>query len=175
MSSFISDEKGMWHPAKERVPLKNLSGKTIEIEQTSTDGKKFKMSVPPGSDYIYEGPDRAAMFQWWEENGKPSAEKMKEMEGNVTFGEDFRTNNEFMEQYAKFRQMLGFNNVEEYLKFIGYDSAKSKERFLKNASVVTTHDAPARIAELQKLGGGTDQANPGKNLRYGGFGDMPAI
>lgn len=175
MSTFISDEKGIWHPAKERVPLKNLSGKTIEIEQTASDGKKFKMSVPPGADYIYEGPDRAAMFQWWEENGKPSAEKMKEMQGNVTFGEDFRTNTEFMEQYAKFRQMFGFENVEAYLKYLGYDSVKMHERFVKNASVVNIHDAPARLNEVQRIGGGTDVANPGKNLRYGGFGDMPAV
>jgi hypothetical protein len=175
MSTFISDERGVWHPAKERVPLKNTSGKPIEIEQTATDGKKYKMTVPPGSDYIYEGPDRSAMFQWWEENGKPSAEKMKEMEGNVTFGSDFRTNSEFMEQYAKFRQMFGFKDVEDYLKYLGYDSKKSHEKFLEKASVVTTHDAPARLSEVQKLGGGTDHANPGKNLRYGGFGDMPAV
>lgn len=175
MSTYIADERGVWHPAKERVALKNLSNKAIEVEQTSTDGKKFKQSIPPGSDYIYEGPDRAAMFQWWEENGKPSAEKMKEMEGHVTFGQDFRTNSEFMEQYSKFRQMFGFSDVEAYLKYLGYDSVKTHAKFLQNASVITTHDAPSRIEEIQKLGGGTDHANPGKNLRYGGFGDMPSV
>lgn len=175
MSSWISDERGFLHPAKERVPLKNLSGKVIEIEQTATDGKKFKQLVQPGADYIYEGPDRAAMFQWWEENGKPSAEKMREMEGKVTFGQDFRTNSEFMEQYAKFRQMFGFENVEAYLEYLGYDSVKSHERFMQNASTVNVHDAPSRLQEIQRLGGGTDNANPGKNLRYGGFGDMPAV
>ncbi len=175
MSSYISDEKGMWHPAKERCSLKNMSGKVIEIEQTSSDGKKFKMTVPPGADYIYEGPDRAAMFQWWEENGKPTAEKMKEMEGNVTFGQDFRTVPEFVEYYGKFRQIFGFDKMEDFLKFIGYDSEKYKARFLERASVVTTHDAPSRLEEVQKIGGGTDHANPGKNLRYGGFGEMPAV
>lgn len=175
MSTWVSDEKGVWHPAKERVPLKNLSNKPIEIEQTATDGKKFKQSIQPGMDYIYEGPDRAAMFQWWEENGKPTAEQMKERVDNVTFGDDFRKNNEFMEQYAKFRNMFGFKDVEEYLKYIGYDSVKSHNRFLQNASVVATHDAPSRLKEIQMLGGGTDQANPGKNIRYGGFGDMPSV
>lgn len=175
MSTWISDEKGVWHPAKERVPLYNRSDKSIEIEQTATDGTKFKQLVPPGASYIYEGPDRAAMFQWWEENGKPTAEQMKERIDNVTFGDDFRKNTEFMEQYGKFRQMFGFNNVEEYLKYIGYDQKKLHEKFLKNASIVATHDAPNRVAELQRVGGGTDQANPGKNLRYGGFGDMPAV
>lgn len=175
MSTYISDERGIWHPAKERVGLKNLSNKSIEIEQTSIDGKKFKQLIPPGGDYVYEGPDRAAMFQWWEENGKPSAEKMKEMEGNVTFGSDFRTNSEFMEQYSKFRQMFGFEDVEAYLKYLGYDSVKTHAKFMQNASITTTHDAPYRIQEIQKLGGGTDHANPGKNLRYGGFGEMPSV
>lgn len=176
MSTWISDEKGIWHPAKERVPLKNLSGKDIEIEQTSTDGVKFKQKVKPGMDYIYEGPDRSAMFQWWEENGKPSAEQMKErMEGDVTFGMNFRENDEFLKQYAKFREIFGFKDVEAYLKYIGYDSAKVHAKFLEKASILNVHDAPARIQEVQKLGGGTDHANPGKNLRYGGFGDMPAI
>jgi hypothetical protein len=175
MSTWISDETGMWHPAKENVPLYNRSDKPIEIEQTSSDGKKFKKIVPPGSSYIYEGPDRAAMFQWWEENGKPSAEEMKERIGHVTFGDDFRKNTEFMEQYAKFRQMFGFNTVDDFLKYLQYDAKKLHERFLEKASMVTTHEAPARISELQKVGGGDDRANPGKNLRYGGFGDMPAV
>ncbi len=176
MSTWISDEKGVLHPAKERVPLYNRSDKSIEIEQTSIDGVKFKQLVPPGASYIYEGPDRAAMLQWWEENGKPTAEQMQDrINGNVTFGDDFRKNTEFMEQYGKFRAMFGFKDVDEYLKYIGYDQKKLHESFLKKASVVATHDAPSRINEIQRVGGGTDQANPGKNLRYGGFGDMPAV
>lgn len=176
MSNWISDERGVWHPAKENVALKNNSNKTIEIEQTDVSGVKFKKLIPPGSSYIYEGPDRAAMFQWWEENGKPTAEQMKDKtDGNVTFGDDFRKNSEFMEYYGKFRQMFGFKDVEEFLKYLGYDPKKSHNRFLEKASMVNTHDAPNRIEELQRLGGGTDNANPGKNLRYGGFGDMPAL
>lgn len=175
MSTWIADEKGVWHPAKERVALKNLSNKSIEIEQTSVDGKKFKQLVSPGMDYIYEGPDRSAMYQWWEENGKPSAEEMREKIGSVTFGDDFRKNSEFMEQYAKFRSMFGFETVDDYLKYLGYDPQKSHNRFLEKASMVTTHDAPARIAEIKMLGGGDDKANPGKNQRFGDFGDMPAV
>lgn len=176
MSTWISDEKGVWHPAKERVPLYNLSNKTIEIEQTSKDGVKFKMEVSPGSSYIYEGPDRAAMLQWWEENGKPTAEQMQDkINGNVTFGDDFRKNTEFMEQYAKFRSMFGFKDVDEYLKYIGYDQKLAHEKFLKKASIVATHDAPAKVNEIQMVGGGTDRANPGKNIRHGGFGDYPAV
>ena len=169
MPTYIADEKGIWHPAKERVALKNISGKPIEVEQTSSDGKKFKQTIPVGGDYIYEGPDRAALFQWWEENGKPSAEKMREMEGNVTFGEDFRMNTEFMEQYAKFRNMFGFNNVDEYLKYIGYDQTKAHKRFEEKAQIVAVHDLPARVPEINK--GGIHTANlPGVS---GGFGDPP--
>lgn len=176
MSQWISDEKGNWHPAKERVPLYNRSDKTLEIEQTSKDGVKYKMDVLPGASYIYEGPDRAAMLQWWEENGRPTAEQMQDkINGNVTFGDDFRKNTEFMEQYGKFRAMFGFKNVDEYLQYIGYDQKKLHENFLKKASIVSTHEAPSKVNEIQMVGGGTDKANPGKNLRYGGFGDMPAI
>lgn len=175
MSTWISDERGILHPARERVPLYNRSDKTLEIEQTAADGTKFKVNVPPGASYIYEGPDRAAMLQWWEENGRPSAEQMQEKIGNVTFGEDFRKNNEFMEQYAKFRQMFGFKNVEEYLTYLGYDQKKLHEQFLKKATVISTHDAPSKVREIQMVGGGDDKANPGKNLRYGGFGEVPAV
>lgn len=176
MATWISDEKGVWHPAKERVPLYNRSEKTITIEQTASDGTKFKVDVPPGASYIYEGPDRAAMLQWWEENGKPTAEEMQDkINGSVTFGDDFKKNTEFMEQYAKFRSMFGFKNVDEYLSYIGYDQKKLHENFLKKASIVATHDAPAKVREIQMVGGGTDKANPGKNLRFGGFGDMPAV
>lgn len=175
MPTWVSDGVGLWHPAKERVPLKNLSGKPLQIEQTSDDGKKFTTTVMPGQDYIYEGPDRAAMFQWWTENGRPSAEQMQEMMGQVTMGEDFRKNSEFMEQYAKFRQMFGFKDVKAYLEYLGYDPVKAQERFEKNASQVNTHELPQRIAEIKRLGGGDDKANPGKNERYGDFGDMPTV
>lgn len=176
MSTWISDEKGVWHPAKERVPLYNRSDKAIEIEQTSMDGVKFKMKVEPGASYIYEGPDRAAMVQWWEENGRPTPEQMKDkINGSVTFGDDFRKNTEFMEQYAKFRQMFGFKNVDDYLSYIGYDQKELHEKFLKKAMVIATHDAPSKVAEIQRVGGGTDQANPGKNIKMGGFGDIPAL
>lgn len=171
MPSWISDETGKWHPAKENAPLVNISNKPIEIEVTSSDGKKFKQKIEPGANYVYEGPDRAALFQWWEENGRPDSKTMKQLDGDVTFGEDFRTNNEFMEQYAKFRNMFGFKDVDEYLKYIGYDKEKSHARFLEKASIVAKHDLPGRVPEVKKIGGGDDKANPGKNLKYGGFGE----
>lgn len=174
MSSWISDETGKWHPAKESVGLKNISDKPIVVEIKDDAGKVFKKTIQPGADYVYEGPDRAAMFQWWEENGRPSAEQMKALEGKVTMGEDFRQNSEFMEQYAKFRNMFGFNNVEEYLKYLGYDAAKAHKRFEEKAMQIATHDLPARFAENRMLGGGSDTVT-GTNIRYGGFGAPPAV
>lgn len=172
MPTWISDEHGKLHPAKEVAGLINISNKTIEIEATSSDGKKFKQTIQPGAPYTYEGPDRASMYQWWEENGKPSAAQIKDMEpGSITFGEDFRSNSEFMEQYAKFRNMFGFQNVEEYLKYLGYDEKKSHDRFLKKASIVQIHDLPNRVPEIKKVGGGDDRANPGKNIKLGGWGE----
>lgn len=174
MSTWISDEKGFLHPAKERVGLKNLSDKEIIIEQTDMDGKKFKSKVPPGGDYTYEGPDRAALFQWWEENGKPSESKMKEMDGKVTFGEDFKNNTEFLEQYAKARNMFGFKDVKEYLEYLGYDSVKRHAEFEKKSAQINVHDLPPRINELKKVGGGINTARGSKDPnRYGGFGDIP--
>lgn len=172
MSTWISDEKGLLHPAKERVGLKNLSGKTIKIEQTSDDGKKFKVSVPPGGDYVYEGPDRAAMYQWWEENGKPTAEQIMAMpQGTVTMGEGFRQNDEFMKQFRIAREAHGYQNMDEYLKDIGFDQVKAHDKFLKRAQVVQLHELPDRVPEIKKVGGGDDRANPGKNVRLGGWGE----
>lgn len=175
MSSWISDEKGLWHPAKERVGLKNLSGKDIVIEQTDMDGKKFKIKVPPMGDYTYEGPDRAAMYQWWEENGKPTYEQIMEMpQGTITMGSEFKQNDEFLKQFRLAREAHGYQNMDEYLKDIGYDEKKSHEKFVKKASVVQLHSLPDRVPEIKKVGGGDDRANPGKNQRLGGWGEQPA-
>lgn len=175
MPTWISDEKGILHPAKERVALKNMTDKTIYREMTDVDGKKFKVPVPPGGDYIYDGPDRAALFQWWEENGKPSAEQMKEKEGKVTFGDDFRQNDEFLKQFANARQSMGFASVDDYLKFLGYDEKKRHAEFEKKASSINVHDLPPRITEIKRLGGGSNTARGSKDREiYGGFGDIPA-
>lgn len=172
MSSWISDEKGLLHPAKERVGLKNLKSHDIVVEQTDMEGKKFKIKVPAGGDYTYEGPDRAAMHQWWEENGRPTYEQIMEMpKGTITMGLDFRQNDEFMKQFRIAREAHGYQNMNEYLKDIGFDEKKAHEKFLEKASVVQLHDLPNRVPEIKKLGGGDDRANPGKNIKLGGWGE----
>ena len=160
MASWVTDEKGYWHPAKEKVALKNLSGKRIEIKQKDKDGKEFSQVIEPGDDYIYEGPCRQALFELWEidKTGK-----------TTTLGDDFRKNIEFMEAYGKFRAMFGFSKVEEYLAYIGYDEKAVKEEFEKKASKVSKHELPKRIQEIKKLGGGKDTVD-GKLNKYGGFG-----
>lgn len=174
MSTWISDEKGMLHPAKERVALKNLSEKTMVKEMVDMEGKRFKVSIPPGGDYIYEGPDRDAIYQWWEQNGRPSADEMKKMDGQVTFGEDFKNNTEFLKQFGNARQAQGFNTIDEYLKFLGHNPEKNHAEFEKKSAAINVHDLPPRINEIKKLGGGINTAAGSREAnRYGGFGEIP--
>lgn len=163
MPSWVTDEKGLWHPKLERVSLKNLSGKIIKVKQKDMEGKEFTQEIQPGQDYIYEGPDRAALFELWniDKTGK-----------TTTLGEDFRRNTEFLESYAKARNAFGFNTVDEYLNYLGYDEKKVKDKFEETAAKINTHELPRRVEEIKKLGGGSDTAT-GQNLRYGGFGAAP--
>lgn len=177
MPTWISDEKGLCHPAKESCALVNRSNKVITIEQKDENGKVFKVKVKPGGSYIYEGPDRAAMYQWWEENGKPTAEQINAMpNATITFGTSFHTNQEFMDYYAKYRQAFGFQNMGEFLTYLHYDEKGQKARFEKLAQEVNLHELPDRVPEIKKIGGGDDRANPGKNIRAGGWydGDVPS-
>lgn len=177
MSSWISDEKGLLHPAKESASLVNRSNKNIVIEQTADDGKKYKKTIKPGGSYIYEGPDRAAMFQWWEENGRPTAEQIKNMPNDsITVGTSFHTNQEFMDYYGKYRQAFGFQDMAEFLTYLRYDEKGQKERFQKLSQEVTLHELPDRVPEIKKMGGGDDRANPGNNRRAGGWyeGALPS-
>lgn len=177
MSTWVSDEKGLLHPAKEQVGLINRGNKSIKIEQTSDDGKKFTKTISPGGSYVYEGPDRAAMYQWWEENGKPTAEQIAALPaGSVTMGSNFQTNQEFMDFYAKYRQAFGFQNMGEFLTYLGYDAVKQKKRFEEKSQVVNVHEISERVPEVKKVGGGDDRANPGRNIRAGGWyeGDIPS-
>jgi hypothetical protein len=173
MSSWVTDEKGRWHPAKEIANLTNNSNKNIVIEITDDKGAKFKKTIAPGMPYVYEGPCRAALLDAWEQLGKPSEEEMKKRLENkdLTIGEDFRRNNEFLESYAKAKNALGFKDVEEYLAYVGYDEKKVRADFESKASVIKLHELPQRIEEIKRIGGGDNKANPGKDIRYGGFGE----
>lgn len=163
MASWVTDERGLWHPAKERVSLKNYSKTTLKIKRVTPEGMEFTETVEPNQDYIYEGPCRQALFELWELD--KTGEK-------TTLGEDFQRNPEFLESYAKARTAMGFNSVEEYLTYIGYKPAKAREEFEKKAARVKAHELPNRVNEIKRLGGGKDFAGGG-NDRYGGFGEVP--
>ena len=45
MPTWISDEKGLLHPAKEQASLVNRTNKTITIQQTDENGKRFNIKV----------------------------------------------------------------------------------------------------------------------------------
>lgn len=145
MPKYISNE-GEWHAQKERVALKNLSNKVKVIK-----GEE----IQPGQDYIYEGPDRAALFELYKEKVE-------------TFGENFRSNPEFLQAIRN----QGFNTVEDYLKAIRYDKDKSDKDFKERAAIVSKGQMKDKVAAVNTLGGGMDTAGDAKP-RYGNFGPPP--
>jgi len=142
MPSYISRD-GVWHPAKEKVALVNHSKKDIEI-----NGETVKAGDP----YIYDGADRAALFELYKEKVD-------------TLGINFRQDPDLI---ARVRQ-LGYKSVDAYAKVVGYDKKKVDEDFEKNASVVNKHELPEKVEAIQTLGGGRDFAGQGMD-KHGGFG-----
>ena len=154
MPRFITNEVGKWYPAKEKVGLRNNSDKAI-VNPSATYSNYYGQTVQPGEPYIYEGPDRAALLQLWEE-------------GVDHLGADFRNDPDLI---SRVKQM-GFNNVTEFARVFGWDEAKAKERFNKFASVTTSHEIIDKAKAIKELGGGTDMSGSGQDV-YGGFGEPP--
>lgn len=160
MSSYVSKE-GVFHPAKESVSLTNYGP---DFNDPLIPGRIVKT----GMQYIYEGPCRAALFDIWEANGKPEGvdkDKAKEM----TIGNNFRKSPEFLQMLRD----LNFKSAEDYLNWVGYDAKENEKNFRDKASVITTHDAPRKVQEIKKLGGGNNTA--GKDVQYGGFGEPAGV
>lgn len=153
MAQFISF-KGMFFPALEEVSLtyngKNEIPKDKLSEYITISGDTLK----PGMPFIYKGPDREAMYL------------LKEM-GVEYLGVDFEHDPEFLQKC----RTLGFNSTQEYLKFIGYDEAKDKERFKNLAKKVSMHELPSREKEDFILAGGKDMSGKKDNDIVGGFGE----
>ena len=97
MPNYIS-KGGKWYPAKEKVALKNYSEKAIE--NPSTDEKLKGEEIKPGEDYIYSGPDRAALFNLW-------TDKVE------TLGQDFRQDPEFLQAVRN----MGYSSYKKYVVF----------------------------------------------------------
>jgi len=147
MPNYVSHE-GIWHPAKEKVGLINKSGKTIKVEDKE---------VNDGEPYIYEGPDRAALFELFKDNVE-------------TLGMSFKNNPEFLSAVRN----MGFSNVDEYLKSIGYDDQKALDEFIEKAAEVKRHELPKKVEAIKVLGGGKDFAAQGED-QYGGFGKPAGV
>lgn len=148
MPTYVSIN-GVWKPGKEKVALVNRSDKAKVI-----NGK----SIQPGEPYIYEGPDRAALYELFESKVD-------------TFGMDFRTDPQMIEMVRK----LGFGNMKEYLDFVGADPDKeAKVNEEKLVSSVSKHELPKRVEEIQVLSGGTEQGS-GKEIRKGGWDNPPDL
>jgi hypothetical protein len=135
---------GRWYPAKEKVALKNITKETKVI-----DGEE----VGPGEPYIYEGPDRAALFELFREKVE-------------TFGIEFEKDPELINRVRQ----LGYKSVKAYAKAMGYDKDKVEEEFEKHAAVISKHDLPKKVKEIEQLGGGRDFSGQGQD-KYGGFGE----
>lgn len=147
MPNYVS-VLGTLVPKKERVALRNNGNQAFVY-----NGKK----IEPGEDFIYEGPDRAALIELHE----------KKVE---SLGGDYRLNIDFLTNVRN----LGFSSPDEYLKFLGLDEAEMRKKAEEEASKVTLHELPKRVKAIEQMGGGDDMAT-GKILYKGGFGEPPTV
>lgn len=138
MPRYVSKD-GEWYPALEKVSL---------IDHVGKDGRQ------PGDPYIYEGPDRAALFELF----KAGVEK---------FGVHFMHDSDLIRRVKE----LGYKDVKEYAKSVGWDEKKVMEEFNKKAAVVTKHELPTKVKMIETMGGGLDTAGQGQDKK-GGF-DLP--
>lgn len=134
---------------KEKVSLMNHSDKPIEYP------KGTGTMIQPGEPFIYEGPDRQAMFELFQAK-------------QDTFGIDFRKDPDLINRVRQ----LGYKSVDQYAKEAGYDEEAVKANFEKVSSKVNMHELPTRVAEIEVMGGGTDTSGGGMDRK--GEWKMPA-
>jgi hypothetical protein len=141
MPTWIS-KNGEWYPAKEHAVLPHLAGTSKEI---------------------YDGPDRAALVQLWQESGKP--EDAKKCLDHL--GSSFKSDPDFINRVRQ----LGFDSVDKYLVFIGFDEKKANEIAEANLVRVKSHEIPKRAKAVESDSGGIEFGT-GKVLVEGGIGDI---
>lgn len=130
-----------------------MSPNYISIEGELYAAKeKVGLKKKGGEPYIYEGADRAALFELYKA-------------GEEKFGQNFRHDGEFLHRIKQ----LGFNTIDDYLKAVDYDSEKSKKDAEKKAKIVNKHDLPKKVKAIETMGGGLDTA--GDQSTLGGFGE----
>lgn len=160
MPNFISRD-GIWYVAKERVALKNNSNQ--KIINPSEEGSKYAgEEVGPGEPFIYEGPDRASLFELFKTD--PS--------GNVTtLGQHFSDDIQMQDMVRQ----RGYKSVADYAKTMGYNKEKTDERFSELIAKVETHDLPKKVAMIEAAqSGGMNTAGTDGHMR-GGFGEAPFV
>lgn len=140
MASWIS-VNGNWIPAKEHAVLPHLTGTSKEI---------------------YDGPDRAALLQLYEND--PTGK-------TTTLGKHFKTDPDFLAMVRG----LGFNNPDEYLKIIGYDEKEVEDMTKDRISAINKHELPKRIKSINATVSGGTEYGTGRVIREGGFGSAPDL
>ena len=123
-----------------------------KVGLTDHEGTKGRS---PGDPYVYKGPDRAALYELY----KAKVE---------TLGQDFRHDPDLVSRIRS----LGYKDIDEYAKSVGYDEKKVEENFKKNASVVVKHELPEPKEGIKPVTGGADFSGQGQD-REGGFGELP--
>ena len=142
MPTYVS-HKGEWHPAKEKVGLINRSGKVKTVNG---------QTVQPGEPFIYEGPDRAALFELYNQ-------------GVEKLGQNFKRSPEILDIVRKFN----FKDIDDYLQFIGYDEAKADKDFEEKAQLISKHELPKRVKEIDVMSGG------GGEYKKGAWDEPPLV
>ena len=157
MPRFISDE-GVWVVAKERVSLKNETG-AVAVNPSVEGSKYHKEQIQPGEDFIYEGPDRAALKMLQE----------LDLAEQGYMGQHYSESPELFE----LARTKGYDNVEDYVKKLGYKTDKAKELVKKYKDTYYSHSGPAKVTGTKFKGGGTNTAGTGNDIE-GDFGDPKA-
>jgi glycerol-3-phosphate O-acyltransferase len=101
---------------------------------------------------IYDGPDRAALYELFQQ-------KVEHL------GQNFKHDVDLLNRIKQ----LGYKDMKEYCKAVGYDEEKAEKDFQEKAAQVKSHEIEAKIKAIETLGGGADLSGGGAD-KYGGFG-----
>jgi hypothetical protein len=143
MPTYVS-KRGEWSPAKEKIGLTNKSDEPFEYNG---------QMIQPGEPFIYDGPCRGAI------------KELANADVDV-LGQDFKADPEFLQMIRS----RGFNDMEEYLKFVGYDEEADEKSFNEKAAKVKGSEIKKRAEAIKVLAGG--QASNREESIVGGFGDQ---
>jgi len=101
---------------------------------------------------VYDGPDRAALYVLFQE-------KVDHL------GQNFKHDVDLLNRIKQ----LGYKDIKDYCKIIGYDEEKAEKDFQEKASQVKSHEIEEKVKAIERLGGGADLSGGGAD-KYGGFG-----